>query len=451
MNETTYLLLLSRKGKSLQALKETFRELGGFYANIGYAFPKKSASFLREIAESINEKIYEMPLSEGETFESLKHGHKASFFMKRLCETELELLKYKKELKVEEISEEIVRSSNAHDERKEKILDVLYEHERIKDALSHSERVEKILSEKSNVHFEIKFINERTTNFLLEEAPEMPRLINFIDDKERSRPFIKKGCTGMVVGAGGSGKTHWLTQLSLSIVTGYPFLEKYPIEKSGYVFLGLGENSEEDIHRLLRKILKGVFHIANNSSCKEGQHLKDISKKLAVTSFIGIPSSFIHRGTHTATYQRFINELKAREPDEGWSCIILDPISRFLGSDAENDNASATAFIELLERLTMELKGRPTVLFGHHMNKSGIMGTSTDQAVARGSSAITDGVRLQINLEKTFKDGVHEKEKINMRMVKSNFTSIIPDQILKKDSNGCLHIESAESHQEVKF
>ena len=98
-------------------------------------------------------------------------------------------------------------------------------------------------------------------------------------------------------------------------------------------------------------------------------------------------------------------------------------MDRFLGAEAETDNAAATQFISLLERITLELKGKPTVLFGHHMNKSGVSGTNTDQAAARGSSALTDGVRFQINLEKALKesapkaDKIYKKDKITMRLL----------------------------------
>jgi RecA-family ATPase len=143
------------------------------------------------------------------------------------------------------------------------------------------------------------------------------------------------------------------------------------------------------------------------------------------------------------------NALIAQEPEEGWSCIIFDPISRFLGAEAETDNASATQFIALLENLILVLKGRPTIILGHHMNKSGVSGTNTDQAAARGSSALTDAVRFQINLEKKLAsvsgnkstEKTYEKDKIWMRYVKTNFTAPIPDQTLKKDPYGVLTID----------
>ena len=90
----------------------------------------------------------------------------------------------------------------------------------------------------------------------------------------------------------------------------------------------------------------------------------------------------------------------------------------------------------------LELKGQPTVLFGHHMNKSGFSSRSTDQAAARGSSAITDGVRWQANLERPqneIEKTEEESNTITLRCVKSNFTKVLPPQKLYKDQTGCLH------------
>ena len=446
MTENTYLLLVSKKGKTLKPLKKQFQELGGFYNGIGYAFPKKGEAAIKEIADSINEKIHEMPLGNGQTFESMQQGHKSLFFREKLIEHESELLKYKADFNLNKISEETIQTSTATDYKKEAAIDLLHECERLEGAVVWAEGMEKAISIPPNTSIQIKFINEGEKNFLLNDPPQMPRLVNFIDENGTPRPFIRKGITGMLVGAGGSGKTHWLTTLGLSIASGRKFLGKYPIEKPGHVFIGLGENADEDIHRLLRKTFTKLFHISPQMDFEEKQELEAISSRLAVMSFTGMQSSFIHNGIHTGIFESLLSQLQKREPDEGWSCIILDPISRFLGADAETDNAAATAFIATIERLTLELKGHPTILFGHHMNKSGISGTNTDQAAARGSSALTDGVRLQINLEKV--KGEDGENKINMKMVKSNFTAILPDQILIKDALGCLSLDVPTSNEQ---
>lgn len=449
MSAEQYLVVLSRQGKSFKPLKEKFYELGGFYNDIGYAFPIKSERALRQILEPLNVKIHTQMLAEGQTFDALRQAHTATRFKEQLAKKEIELLQLKAHLELDEITEDAIQSSHLSDYKKQEALALIQECEDLKKASQWAEGMEKAISITPKERFSIKFINERPKNFLLEDALEMPRLINVVDNGIQ-RPFIRKGIVGMVVGAGGVGKTHFLTQLGLSIAVGTPFLNRYPIEKPGCVFIGLGENSDEDVHRLLRKTFRRMFHIDSQMTFEQEQNLEQISRRISVSSFTGMQASFIHQGNPTALFELFLKELKAREPEEGWACIILDPISRFLGSDAETDNSAATQFIALLERMTLDLRGKPTVLFGHHMNKTGVSGTNTDQSSARGSSAITDGVRVQINLEKIIKDGKYDRDKINMKMVKSNFTAILPDQILIKDAAGCLNIFDGSVEYERK-
>ena len=77
------------------------------------------------------------------------------------------------------------------------------------------------------------------------------------------------------------------------------------------------------------------------------------------------------------------------------------------------------------------------------MSKNAQAARNTDQAAARGSSAITDGVRWQANLEKVHKtlnpeEEEYELDQIILRGVKSNFTAILPSLRLKKDEDGIL-------------
>lgn len=439
MLHSHYCLLIA-KG-SLKPLREKFHELDGFYTGIGYAFPAKHEKLLEQIISALPEaRITKMPIGAGQTFESLRQAYKASYFTEKLADIDRQLLSLKTSHFIEDLSEENISSSNISDGIKKALLDLLHEKESVKGAIEWAKGIEKAISSTKPLAKGIQFIHEGKVNFLLEDAPETPRLINYLDGNHQ-KPLIRKGIVGMLVGAGGVGKTHALAQLALSITTGIPWFGKFPVEQPGYVFLGLGENAEEDIHRLLRKIVSSLSKNTQDSTFFEKDPFQEASKRLAIMSVTGSDATFIHQGQPTPFFESFLSELKAKEPDSGWSCIILDPISRFLGADAETDNAAATRFISLLERITLELKGRPTVLFGHHMNKSGIGSKNTDQAAARGSSAITDGVRWQANLEKVKKEEdetLYEVNQIIFRTVKSNFTAILSEIKLQKDTYGCL-------------
>lgn len=271
----------------------------------------------------------------------------------------------------------------------------------------------------------LKFIYELPINYLTTDAPETPTLVSIMDGSN-TKPFIRKGIVGAIVGAGGIGKTHLLVQLALSVATGKCLFEKLSTGKAGYVFIGLGENSDEDIHRIFRKHSYAGF---------TKDEIATAVKHIVVKSFMGEDASFVKKGGEaTDYYKNLIQALIEKEPEGGWSLIILDPISRCLGPDAENDNAAATRFISLLENMILRLKGNPTILFGHHMSKSGFGNSNTDQTASRGSSAITDGVRWQANLERV-EDSTNQ---VKLKIVKSNHTQIYEPMILEKDNNGCL-------------
>jgi len=441
MKENAYLLLIA-KG-SLQPLVEKFTELEGFYTGIGYAFPAKNESFLRQIVNTLPEaKIVSIPMMTSQNFQALKQSYKAAYFKQRLIELEKEIFSINEIEHLEHLSESTIKSSFLAEERKNHLLEIIYEKDRLEKAFDWAEGMEKALNKSPTIN--IEFVSEKAVNFLLDEAPDFPLLVNYIE-ADRPKPFIRKGIVGMLVGAGGVGKTHALAQLAISLVTGIPWLDKYPIENPGHVFLGLGENSEDDIHRLLRKIVKNHSRKENAYTFFDKNPFPEAAKRLAIHSFTGFDATFIYQNTPTPFFDSFFEALKMKEPEEGWSCIILDPISRFLGADAETDNAIATRFISLLEKITMELKGKPTLLFGHHMNKSGVGSRNTDQAAARGSSAITDGVRWQANLERIHMEDTNETNPavdngtIILRCVKSNFTALLPPQKLYKDEAGNLH------------
>jgi len=91
--------------------------------------------------------------------------------------------------------------------------------------------------------------------------------------------------------------------------------------------------------------------------------------------------------------------------------ILLDPASRFKGGD-ENAAADATRFVEALEYIARETG--TAVLAVHHANKASLNGNGASQAAARGSSALTDGVRWQMNLstmtpDETGRYGIEEE------------------------------------------
>ncbi len=284
--------------------------------------------------------------------------------------------------------------------------------------------------------FPIKFLEQLDKNFLLTEPPNKPMLLEYVDENKMPIGFLPKGIATMIVGAGGVGKTHLLAQLAISVSTGTTWLDTYRTTehcgdgKKGNVFFGLGENQLDDIHRVLYKAAKKLRR--TRSDLLNPCLLSEATKRIAPFSFCGQQAAFIEDKKPSLYFRQLKMKLAELSPKDGWSLIILDPISRLMGSDAETDNAAATQFIALLEELTIDLPGNPTILFAHHVTKSAINSEEKqNQTAARGASALTDGVRLQLNLSKNFTSGL-----LQLTMTKSNFTKIMEAISLKQDFEG---------------
>jgi len=294
--------------------------------------------------------------------------------------------------------------------------------------------------EKAKLHtalssISIKFICEQDKNYLRDPAPVADDLVSIIKNR-RLQTFIPQGVVGQLVGVDSIGKTHLLTQLALSVAGGIPLFNEYPTGGGGHVFMASGENSD-DIHRLLKKL--------SNSLSASDELIAKIASRLAVMSLCGKNAAFVDKdGNSTTFYSQLFAELKRVEPEAGLKLIILDPV--MLGAQAENNNAVGTPLISLLERFTLELNGNPTVLFGDNMSNAGISTiTNTDQNASIGSSAITNGVRWQANLERVenrndTSDDKYKKNQIRLRIVKSSNTPVYDPIMLCKVDNGRLEL-----------
>ncbi len=426
LTEKKCVFVFAEDGK--HGISKHFKSLDPIFDGAGWWLKEEHMAQVKQLCQQANMNCIELdlPIEDWGTF---KRRNFLEFYRSKQSEVNTIIEQLKLKLNINFEINDILNDQIKIEELNKEFIAPLNEYKKLEKRIKRIENEELIASITNTSSINIQFIDTLSTNYLLEESPEMPKLVN-INERGKHKPFIRKGIVAELVGAGGVGKTHFLTQLAISIASGINFLKIFPIEKTGHVFLVLGENSNEDIHRLLRKTYKGLI------SSNQDERIKDAGTRLAVMSVTGRDASFIQKdGSPTMFFKELLDALKKQEPEEGWSCLIFDPISRFLGADAENDNAAATRFISLLEQLTLELKGNPTVLFAHHMNKSSLNGEDTDQTAGRGSSALTDGVRLQINLER-LKD---DTTKIKMKVVKSNHTGIPPAQILVKDEFGCLN------------
>jgi len=194
------------------------------------------------------------------------------------------------------------------------------------------------------------------------------------------------GKVGQLIAEGGAGKTMADAQLAISVTTGAPWLGTFTVADPGRVLLVMGEEDREEAHRRLFRARRAM----NAPIPPEGA--------IVVLPLAGVPCSMLERDPAGNLYETpFAAWLSAWVRSHGpWRLLVVDPLSRFAGADAEIDNAAATRFVQSLESIAA-LSGA-TLLIAHHTNKLSRRGGVLDAVAGRGSSALVDGVRWQAAL-----------------------------------------------------
>ncbi len=124
-----YLLLLPQG--NVKPLRNKFRELGGFYNGLGYAFPAKSDSFLKELVASLpGAKIHRLPLAINQSFEAFQQSHKAAFFQEKLSEIDRQLLNWNAQHGLEDLSESGIDAAPIPNDQKQLARELLQEHDK---------------------------------------------------------------------------------------------------------------------------------------------------------------------------------------------------------------------------------------------------------------------------------------------------------------------------------
>jgi hypothetical protein len=207
-----------------------------------------------------------------------------------------------------------------------------------------------------------------------------------------------------------------------------PFLGRLdvPPEAQGHVVLTLAEERERGCRRRLKRSFKAIlkdYRESKNYNAEIAENAKQrLLERLVVIPMAGhsaawleesIPRHIADRHGYTEAERRgetralenWLEAIKRKAPPEGYKLIAFDPAASFCGPDAETNNAAATRFVELLDRVLVRLTPEdnlgPTILFAHHTRKQELdeyMKTLSSQGAARGSSAFTNRVRWQANM-----------------------------------------------------
>jgi RecA-family ATPase len=134
---------------------------------------------------------------------------------------------------------------------------------------------------------------------------------------------------------------------------------------------------------------------------------------------------------------------------EGFSLVVIDPLSRFGGRESETDNFAATRFVQSLESLAS-----PTcsVLNSHHTRKISRGGRRSMLRAAEGASALVDGARWQCALvveALSFEDEATRLrlgEIVKLGVTKSNYAATPAPVVLRRDlDHGGAHLKFIEA------
>jgi RecA-family ATPase len=318
-----------------------------------------------------------------------------------------------------------------------------------------------------NLRQKFQTVGER--EWLEKEPPPARSLVELPNGK----PWVPREKVGMLAAPGGVGKSQALIQLALCVTceSNRKWLGHYliPEESRGPVVLAVAEEGERDLWRRIRhatdeldydgaerKAVRDNLYalpLAGQSAAlldDPGRLERELERRARRRGREPTPAEF-ERATlgYTDQVEKW-RKLLEDPPDADareWKAIMLDPASRFIGPEAEQDNAVATRFVEILENWALRRYGDqeagPTVLFSHHVKKSSADDPKAllhHQGAARGSSGLTDGVRWQANMAAdTYTESNGEtSDVVGLNVVKVNGGPSGEPVFLKRKAHGVL-------------
>lgn len=264
------------------------------------------------------------------------------------------------------------------------------------------------------------------------------------------KDLVVLGKVGAIVAPGGSSKSQWLLQLAVGVASGLPVAEHWEIGEPGGVLVFFAEDDDDEIHRRIKRIVDH-FKLTGNAA-----QLAGIEDRLYAYSTIGTDTLLTKReNTGEVSSTSIVRRVTAlADQIENLKLIIIDPASRFRGGE-ENSNEDATRFVEALETLAKHTGA--TVLIAHHTNKGSYGGDGDPgQGASRGASALTDGLRWQMNLSRPSDKqlggiGVAKEQAsryVAATVTKTNYSAFPAPVILERLDDGYLTAVTAAQAQQ---
>jgi RecA-family ATPase len=300
----------------------------------------------------------------------------------------------------------------------------------------HQEMLEKAQPEKGNFD---DLSTLRNRGWLIKAPPARKYIFDYQEAFEQRSGFLPEGKACMIASPGGCGKTFLLAHCALAAATGTEWINAKAVKPIKVLFVAAEEEEDELWNRF--------YNMAKGLGIDKNRDLMD----LALDNIIALPQRghnqrlINDKGEPTKSY---LDLKEAIETNPDIKLVILDPAARFMGAETETNNAAATDWVNLIDALTL-IGGKPTVLVAHHTNKSALRPIGNDkkpvfdQTMCRGASALVDGFRWVLGLQRS--EGDDNQRTIFVKLLKSNYSQLGPTLEFEQDfkKGGILNFKSA--------
>ncbi|MFC7409509.1 AAA family ATPase [Hydrogenophaga atypica] len=262
-------------------------------------------------------------------------------------------------------------------------------------------------------------------------------------------PGLTAGSVGLLVGPGGMGKTMFELQVAVSLATGLGCRDSLFGHE---VFEGMSRNpqkvvfvaAEEPIEVLWQRLHAIVFSLKQRDVLPAGftwpEFMQRLDENLRLYALAG--RRRVNLLTPDLEGSADAQELTAL--CSGARLLIVDPLRQFHFED-ENQSAPMSAVMSVFKQIAQ--KSGAAVLVAHHSSRaSGLQGYGDTADAGRGSTALKDDARWQINLTSPSRDllkahGIpiaHASAHVALTDAKNNYGAKRPTVLLHRTAGGVL-------------
>ncbi len=266
----------------------------------------------------------------------------------------------------------------------------------LKDLADKANKVAEEVKEEAEKKAPVRGRTITLARFINADIPQPPELIS---------EMLPGGSIGLLAGQHKVGKTILLTQISMAIATGEPFLW-WKTQPTNVLYLNY-EVAEWSFQKRIHRSAMGFLGHDESAIGEEADRIKDLRERLGRSLFVNtLPKWRINR-------QADLHQIRDQVLEREIGLIVVDPIRA-----AYTGNRNSDEEVDRLMQMLIEEVIQPTqaaVLMGHHMRKPapGESGGGSTWEV-KGSSSWSDASDTIITMRKDTKDDTGLRRYLNV-------------------------------------